>query len=50
MAGDDRLWFHEFNLTDQTKKQGKAFMFDIQLEKFQKLNSSPIGSICGTRY
>ncbi len=39
MPGDDRTWWHSFNSLNQfTKKQGKIFRFDIQLETFQKLD------------
>lgn len=39
MGGDDRTWWHTFSsLNEVTKKQGTIFRFDIELEKFQKLN------------
>ncbi|CAF0887012.1 unnamed protein product [Rotaria sordida] len=39
MGGDDRRWFHTFNLLNQNiKKQGKFFSFDIESETFNQLN------------
>ena len=38
MAGDNRSWWHIFNATIQNQnKQGKVFSFDIQSEKFKKM-------------
>ena len=38
MGGDDRTWFHTFNLSNKhPKKQGKFYTFDIQSETFQQL-------------
>ncbi|UJR33335.1 hypothetical protein I4U23_020784 [Adineta vaga] len=39
MPGDDRTWWHTFNITLANKhKQGKVFRFDLESEKFTKLD------------